>query len=38
MNTDNAQQKAGIRKTAIILALVAGAFYFAFIYMGVSRS
>ncbi len=31
-------KRADIRRTAIILGLIAFAFYFAFIYMGVDRS
>ena len=35
MSQGNAQQKQGIRKTVLILATVALAFYFGFILMGV---
>jgi hypothetical protein len=34
----NSEQKRGIRRTAIIMALIALAFYFGFILLGVLRS
>jgi uncharacterized membrane protein (DUF485 family) len=34
----NSEQKRGIRRTAIIMALIALAFYVGFILMGVLRS
>ena len=37
MNTQ-AEQKKGIRRTAIVLVIVALAFYFGFIMLGVIRS
>jgi hypothetical protein len=38
VNVDEAQTKKGIRKTAIILTLIALAFYGGFILMGVMRA
>lgn len=35
---ENPDRSAGVRKTAIILGLVALAFYLAFIYFGIDRS
>ncbi len=35
---ENTRQKAGIRRTTLILGIVAFAFYFGFIYLGVGRS
>jgi hypothetical protein len=35
---ENAKQKAGIKRTTLILGIIAFAFYFGFIYLGVGRS
>jgi hypothetical protein len=35
---DNAERKKGIRRTAVIVTLIAVAFYVGFIMMGVLRS
>jgi len=36
--SENSDQKAGIRRTAVILGLVALVFYLGFIYLGAGRS
>jgi len=38
VSQDDLQQKKGIRKTLLILTVVALAFYLGFILMGVSRA
>jgi len=38
VNTNNTKQKKGIRRTALIVAAIAIAFYVGFIMIGVVRS